>query len=182
MQNIRILCLSGSLRQHSYNSSVLQAIKTLAPDHIKISIFNQMGELPLFNPDIENNHIIAVQALKNEINRANGLIIASPEYAHGITGVMKNALDWLVSGDELPYKPVALINTSPRAHHAQDALREVLNTMSACTASDASINIPLLGSKLDTQGIIEHAVFSKDLLSQLTAFYHFIVAQQTENF
>ena len=70
-------------------------------------------------------------AFRNAVGKASALIIASPEYAHGISGVSKNALDWLVSYEGFVDKPIALVNASPRARHAFDALHEVLRTMSA---------------------------------------------------
>jgi len=119
---------------------------------------------------------MSVQRLRDNIKHADGLIIASPEYAHGISGVMKNALDWLVSGDEFPFKPVALINTSPRSRHAQEALHEVLTTMSATIVDNACITVPLLGSGFDADAISEHTELSKVMLTQLDAFYHSISA------
>ena len=82
-------------------------------------LFEHLGILPLFNPDLDDMHIAEVKLLRDAVQQADGLMIASPEYAHGISGVMKNALDWLVSDENFPGKPVLLLNTSPRASHAQ---------------------------------------------------------------
>ena len=82
------------------------------------------------------------------------MLIGSPEYAHGITGVMKNALDWAVSMKTFPGKPVALLNTSPRASHAQGSLHEILSTMSARIVPAASITLPLQGSGVDTAAAV----------------------------
>jgi NAD(P)H-dependent FMN reductase len=112
---------------------------------MKVGVFSGMGEIPLFNPDLESSPPAPVLRLRREIDCADALLLASPEYAHGISGVMKNALDWLVSFEGTVNKPIALINTSPRAHHAYDALREVLRTMSTHLIEDASLSIPLLG-------------------------------------
>ncbi|HEY1543899.1 MAG TPA: NAD(P)H-dependent oxidoreductase, partial [Xanthobacteraceae bacterium] len=81
------------------------------------------------------------------------LIISSPEYAHGVPGTLKNLLDWLVASVEFPGKPVALINASPRARHAQAQLVEILTTMNAVLAPPAPVDIPLLGRQLDAAAI-----------------------------
>ncbi|MDO3384673.1 NAD(P)H-dependent oxidoreductase [Gilvimarinus sp. SDUM040013] len=150
---LKVLALSGSLRRQSYNTCALEAIRELAAANVSITL-GDVGSLPLFNPDLEDSGIASVDILKAQLAEASGLIIASPEYAHGISGPMKNALDWLVSGVEFPGMPIMLINTSPRATHAQASLREVLTTMSGSIVEEASVAIPLLGSELDSNGIL----------------------------
>lgn len=170
MDAIKLLAISGSLRKHSYNQSALLALKQLSPSHIHIKL-GDISQLPLFNPDLESQPIAALQTLKQAINDADGLIIASPEYAHGISGPMKNALDWLVSGMEFPDKPIMLINTSPRASHAQAALIEVLTTMSGNIIHGATTTVPLLGRDLTASDINETAEISEALVKGLDAFY-----------
>lgn len=166
---MKLLALSGSLRKASYNSAAIEALRVLAPSDVKIEIGN-IGQLPLFNPDRESEHIPALDELKLVLAEASGLIIASPEYAHGISGPMKNALDWLVSGIEFPYKPIMLINTSPRASHALGALKEVLATMSGIVIESACVSIPLLSSKLDKDGILSSVEMSNALKAGLEVF------------
>ena len=177
MESMKFLALSGSLRKASYNTAAIKALKELAPSHIKITM-GGIGNLPLFNPDREGENIPALEKLKQSIKESSGLIIASPEYAHGISGPLKNALDWLVSGVEFPYMPVMLINTSPRASHAQEALKEVLTTMSANIFENSYISIPLLSSALDSSGIVANQEIGKALLSGLNAFHTEIEAQK----
>ena len=153
MTSLRLLAISGSLRKHSYNTAALHAAKAVSPKHVDIHIAS-IDRLPLFNPDLESTDIFAVTELKSLLSTASGLIIASPEYAHGISGPLKNALDWLVSGVEFPDKPIMLINTSPRASHAQAALKAVLATMSGDLIHDANITLPLLGSDMDRKDIL----------------------------
>ena len=167
---IRILAIAGSLRGTSYNRAALDALQLLAPASVVIDIFERMAQLPLFNPDLEGQLPAPVQVLKTAVANADGLILASPEYAHGISGVMKNALDWLVSGEEFVNLPVALINTSPRATHAQAALREVVTTMSGVMVEAGSVAIPLLGSGLDARGIMEDPLLSAQLKNALQGF------------
>jgi chromate reductase, NAD(P)H dehydrogenase (quinone) len=98
------------------------------------------------------------------------LLISSPEYAHGVPGVLKNALDWLVSGEEFVGKAIALINASPRATHAQAALIEIMTTMSGQIVPEASITLALLGKNLDAAGIIADPALSGDLKTAIIAF------------
>lgn len=88
---MKLLALSGSLRRISYNAAALKALCTLASNKGLDVELGDVGCLPLFNPDLEDKSIPAVDALKSSLGSASGLIIASPEYAHGISGPMKNA-------------------------------------------------------------------------------------------
>lgn len=151
---MRILAIPGSLRAASINAAVLRAASRLAPPGMVVGVFSGIGELPLFNPDLEVQLPPRVHSFRERVAAADALLIASPEYAHGVSGVIKNALDWLVSYEPFVNKPVAVLNTSPRACHADAALREILRTMSAHLVEDASIPLPLLGSGLDESAMV----------------------------
>lgn len=143
---MRVLAISGSLRAASINSAFCRAAARLAPASVEVTVFAGLGGLPLFNPDLELRVPAAVQDFRTAVSAADTLLIASPEYAHGISGAMKNALDWLVSFEGTVHKPVALVNTSPRARHAYESLHEILRTMSATIIDEACVSVPLLGS------------------------------------
>lgn len=166
---MHILGISGSLRQASLNTALLRAVMRIAPAEITVTLYRDLGELPLFNPDIETPEPVAVASLRQQIVAADAVLIASPEYAHGITGVMKNALDWMVGNESFVYKPVALLNASPRATHAQAALRETLSTMSAQIIDQACITLPILGAGLSEDEIVQHPSFRPQLLAALFA-------------
>ena len=166
MERIKLLALSGSLRKASHNTAAIRALKILAPAHVELTI-GSISDLPLFNPDLEGECIPALKQLVHALETADGLVIASPEYAHGISGPMKNTLDWLVGGVEFPAIPIMLINTSPRASHAQNALREVLTTMSGDIIERSCISVPLLSSELDAEGIAGHKEISGSLKAGL---------------
>lgn len=142
---MRVLALVGSLRQQSINRAFCEAAALLAPPDLRVEVFAGLGALPLFNPDLDDEAGPAVDTFRESVAGSDALLIASPEYAHGISGVMKNALDWLVSDARFVGKPVAVVNTSPRAHHAHDALLEILTTMSAEIVVAASVTVAVMG-------------------------------------
>jgi chromate reductase, NAD(P)H dehydrogenase (quinone) len=144
----RVLCMSGSLRRVSSNTSALLAAQQLAPAGLTLELYDGLGALPLFNPDDESTTLPStVQALRHAVGQSDALLIACPEYAHGVPGAFKNLLDWLVGSLEFPDKPVLLLNTSARgSHHAQDALCEILRTMSARLLSPEPVPVALPGS------------------------------------
>jgi len=90
---LRILAVSGSLRAVSSNTALLRAAIALSPPGVEIRLYGALRELPHFNPDLEANEPPAVTDLRAQVRWADGLLISSPEYAHGVPGVMKNALD-----------------------------------------------------------------------------------------
>lgn len=178
--DMKLLGLCGSLRAASLNAALLRCAARLAPPEIEVSIFGRIGELALFNPDLESDVPAPVAALRNAVAAADALVIASPEYAHGVSGTIKNALDWLVSCEAFVNKPVAVLNASPRAHHADAALRETLKTMSACLVEDASACIPLLGAGLGEDGMLESPAIAGAIRSALAALYASVVLHRSD--
>ena len=168
---MKIIAISGSLRATSLNTAVLQAAGRLAPAGVTVEILEGIGNLPFFNSDLDGDRLPReVAGFRAAIGAADGLLISSPEYARGVAGVMKNALDWLVGSFEFPNKPVMLINTSPRATHALAALTVTLETMSARLVKDASITLPLLGTANDAASIAANAELAAPLRNALERY------------
>jgi chromate reductase len=165
-----ILALCGSLRRASMNAALLRACLRLAPSGVSLTIF-PAGELPLFNPDLEANLPAPVARLHTAIADSTAVLIASPEYAHGVSGVLKNALDWLVSFEGFVGKPVATFNASPASVHAHAALREILTTMSANIVESACLDLPLRGLRLDEDAMVAsvHAPAIRAALARLAS-------------
>lgn len=153
---LRVLGLSGSLRRRSGNTALLRAAATLASPDLCLTVYDGVASLPLFNPDDEMEAVPAsAGALRRLVGANDALLIACPEYAHGVPGPFKNLLDWLVGSLEFPDKPVVLWNASARgSHHAQDALREILRTMSARLLESPSVTIPLPGAGCEEGGVL----------------------------
>ncbi len=136
-----VLRLSGSLRSASLNTAMLRMAADCAPPGLRMSTHRGLADLPLFNPDLEPNEPPSVARLRGDIAMADAVIIASPEYAHGVSGVMKNALDWMVASGVFVDKPVVLWNASPRASIALASLRETLIVMSARLVDEAALEL-----------------------------------------
>jgi chromate reductase, NAD(P)H dehydrogenase (quinone) len=135
-----------------------------------VSIYAELAELPPFNPDLDSDPApAAVARFRAQLQTCDAVLISSPEYAHGVPGVLKNALDWVVGSGELVDKPIALINASGRATHAWTSLSETLTVMSARVIAAASIIVPLDGRTLDWRGIVLDATLSAALRSAIDA-------------
>ena len=167
---IHILSISGSLRAQSSNTALLQAAARLAPRMMTIVPYEGLAHLPHFNPDLEETLPASVQDLRDRVADADALLISCPEYARGIPGSFKNALDWLVGSSEFPGRKVALFNASPRAADAQAALRLVLRTMSAEIVEEASVTLPLLATPLTAEEMAREATIATPVRTALTAF------------
>jgi chromate reductase len=130
---VKVCGIAGSLRRSSYNRSLLRAAVELAPERMTITIFDRLGDIPLYDADVEaRDDPEPVVALKSAIREADALLIATPEYNYGLPGVVKNAIDWASrppSGSVLIGKPAALLGASPArtgTARAQLALRQSL--------------------------------------------------------
>lgn len=178
-----ILAISGSLRAASSNTRLLQAAVMLAPAGITITLYNGLGDLPHFNPDLDDfeNGIAppAVLDLRAQLKQADGVFICSPEYAHGAPGTLKNALDWVVSSGELLGKPVALLKAS-RATHANAALKETLSVIMAHVVDEASLYIPLPGNRVDQASLIANREIAETIRLAITDFVRAIEINQAE--
>jgi NAD(P)H-dependent FMN reductase len=135
-----------------------------------VSIYTQLADVPPFNPDLDiDTAAIGVVHFREAIEACDAILICSPEYAHGVSGVLKNALDWIVSSGELVDKPLALINASARATLADASLRETLTTMSGRLIEEASVTIPIQPAKCDAKSIDQDVHVSELLKASLAA-------------
>jgi chromate reductase, NAD(P)H dehydrogenase (quinone) len=170
---VKVLAICGSLRSDSSNAALLRAARALAPPGMEIVAYDGLGDLPHFNPDLDGEGQPAppaVARLRSLISDSEGLVISSPEYAHGVPGSLKNALDWLVSYPDFAGKPVLLLNASAAGGEwAQRSLVETLTTMSARVAS-CSLRAPFLRRKLDARGTLSDRDAERVLAATLASF------------
>ena len=116
MSQLRVVGIAGSLRRGSLNRSLLRAALELAPADLQIDI-HDLADIPLYNQDVEDAGAPdAVVRLREAVGSAHGLLIATPEYNHGVPAVTKNTVDWLSRPPKrtvLNGKPVAIMGASP---------------------------------------------------------------------
>ncbi|MBB4566569.1 NAD(P)H-dependent FMN reductase [Rhizobium leucaenae] len=152
---LSLYALCGSQRQASTSLRLLEALRLISPDGVSIEICDSIGSLPIFNPDHEGDRTPpVVEGFAAKIRDADGLIVSCPEYAHGIPGGFKNALDWLVSRDEVPFKPLMFAHASHRGDLVLEQLTEVLKTMSLRIVPEAFLRVPLAGKSDEAQATI----------------------------
>lgn len=170
--SVDLLALSGSLRNSSSNTALLRAAAILAPDHVELTRYDRLDSLPHFDPDVEAAGRLpaSVSTFRAAVARADGLVVSCPEYAHGVPGTFKNALDWLVGGEGFTDVPVALFNTSPRASHAPAQLREIVATMSGEVVESASVTLAVSGRGLDADGIVADEELATQVRDAMSAF------------
>jgi NAD(P)H-dependent FMN reductase len=132
---VQILALSGSLQATSSNTRFVRAAQQLAPEGTDVVAFDSIAAMPHFNPDLETEGDPAVLApvaeLRARIAAADGVLIASPEYAHEMPGSLKNALDWIVGSGELYGQRVAVVCVSPRPNGGVYARQAIARTLGA---------------------------------------------------
>ena len=171
------LAVSGSLRAGSVNGEVLKAVNELSSDDVTITPFEGIGALPHFNPDHEANPPASIIEWRAALRNAHAVIICSPEYAHGVPGVLKNALDWVVGTGEFMYKPVGLINASP---NSQFVLPQLTETLTVMMANVHAVTLSMIGKKRDALSMRLDDAVSAELRAVLANLI-FAVDAQREN-
>jgi len=170
---MRVLAISGSLRSKSTNAALLRAAARVAPAGMEVVTYDGIGELPHFNPDLDLDGDAAppaVAAFRALLASAGGFVISSPEYAHGVPGSLKNALDWIVSSNEFHGKPIVLINASSKGGEKVNALlTDTLEMMEGRVLQEASILTPFARQALDPAGNVIDEAFLARLRASMEA-------------
>jgi len=145
-----ILGICGSTRKQSSNLSLLNAIGAIAADRFSLQLFEGLAELPQFNPDTDTETALPqVQSFRDQLAAADGIIICAPEYAMGVPGSLKNALDWVVSSSSFSGKPVMAITASLSGQKAHLSLLETLRVIEAVVPDELQLVIPFVKTKVD---------------------------------
>lgn len=155
--SFNILGIVGSLREGSFNRNLMEAARERLPEGVSLTIAN-IGGLPLFSEDLEQDMPKAVKTLKQQIESADAILIATPEYNYSVPGVLKNAIDWA----SRPYgknsfndKPVAIMGTSIGmlgSGRAQYHLRQIFVFLNMHPINQPEVILPFASQNFDSEG------------------------------
>ncbi|PSL45339.1 NAD(P)H-dependent FMN reductase [Chitinophaga niastensis] len=152
---IKILAISGSTRKSSSNHLLIKAIADLAADKFEVSLFEGLTDIPHFNPDLDNGNAPAqVVDFRKQLDAADAILICTPEYAIGVPGTLKNAVDWTVSSMQFSKKPVALVTAGTSGFKAHQSLLGTLLIIEAKITNETQLVISGVKTKMNEQGII----------------------------
>lgn len=177
---LNILAFAGSLRKASFNKSLLRVAKELAPESMEITIFDLVG-IPLYNADIEEQgDPERVVEFKEAIQNADGLLIATPEYNHGVPAVTKNAIDWASRPPKnapLNEKPIGILGASPGltgSARGQSQLRQAFEFTNSYCMPQPEILVYRAHQKFDEEGNLTDESTRKYLGIYLEALYNWV--------
>jgi len=172
---MRILGFAGSLRRASYNRGLIRAATELVPLGTVVEVFD-LGDLPLYNQDVEDaGEPASVVELKNAMARADALLVATPEYNHGVPGVLKNAIDWASRPrltSPLRDKAVAIMGATPgrgATARAQAQLRDAFVFTGACVMPLPELLIGRAGEHFDQHGNLTDPVLRASVVELVEA-------------
>ena len=152
MQKVKILGISGSLRSNSSTHAIMNAVRELASNTVEFKVYEGLSSLPPF--DDSNQVPIEVEEFRKQLKEADGVFFVSPEYAFGVPGSLKNALDWTVSSGELVYKPAALVVAATGGENAYQALLLIFKALSLNINEESKLLVSFVRSKLNQEGKI----------------------------
>src|SRR6478736_5727872 len=173
----KVIAISGSVRRSSANLRLIKAIDELTKEKFDTTVFEGLTELPHFNPDLDTDRPPeAVDNFRKLLKNSDGILICTPEYAMGVPGTLKNALDWTVSSGEFSGKPVALITASTSGLKAHESLLETLQVIDARINEETQYLISFIQVKLNSENRITDEQTMTDLEKLIGAF-----AEEMEN-
>ncbi|ASZ12225.1 NAD(P)H-dependent oxidoreductase [Chitinophaga pendula] len=180
-RSFSILAICGSTKQRSANLHLIHAITAMSAGEADVRLYTELMMLPPFSPDLDTADApVAVAALRAAIAAADAVLISTPEYAGGVPGVLKNAIDWTVSSMTFSRKPVALITGSTAGRMAHQSLLGTLLIIESRITASTQLLLPAIQTKVrEGAGIIDTA--AKEQVAALLAGLYAIIADVEGN-
>ena len=158
----KIFAIPGSTRQSSTNLNLIKAISDLFEEKLAIKIFHGLSDIPHFSPDLDTaDPPKNVLEFRKQLKEADGILICTPEYAMGVPGTLKNAIDWTVSSMEFSHKPVALITASSSGEKAHHSLLETLKVIESEIPGSSQLLISFAKTKIKDDKITDTDTLEK---------------------
>jgi chromate reductase, NAD(P)H dehydrogenase (quinone) len=170
MHKKNLFAICGSTKSTSTNLSLLKAIAGLMVEEWNVIIYTDIDKIPHFNPDLDNEFPPqAVAGFRHLLKAADGILICTPEYAMGVPGSLKNAIDWTVSSCEFSHKPTALITASSQGQKGHASLLETLSIIEAGISNETQLLISFIKTKVKNDTIVDAATLQqvKDVMQAL---------------
>jgi chromate reductase, NAD(P)H dehydrogenase (quinone) len=168
----KIVAISGSTRRLSSNMSLIGAIRELYSGKLEITIFQGLSDIPPFNPDRDTDDPPkAISDFRGQLREADGVLICTPEYAMGVPGTLKNAIDWTVSSMEFSHKPVALITASSSGQKGHQSLLDTLKIIESDIPDSSQLLISFVKTKVQQDKVVDPCT-----LEQITGVIDSLIA------
>ncbi|HEY0273483.1 MAG TPA: NADPH-dependent FMN reductase [Chitinophaga sp.] len=174
-----VLAISGSTRARSTNLNLIRAIAGMSKEFFNITIYDGLLRLPHFNPDEDTEPGMeprAIRDFRKTLRAADAILICSPEYAIGVPGALKDAIDWTVSSMEFSRKPVALITASTSGHKAHASLLGTLLIIESRITEDTQLVVSAVKTKVNHNNQITDAGLLQQLQKLIRSLYQVITA------
>lgn len=166
-----ILIIIGSASKHSSNHKLVNIFRALTASEFNSIIFNDLKNLPHFDPDLSDDSTPeSVTAFRNSIEKADGILICSPEYIFSIPSGLKNAIEWCVSTTVFSDKPIGIITASANGQKGHEELQLIMKTVMTNFTSETTLLIPGIKGKINEQGEITDAKTTHDLSNFVEGF------------
>lgn len=178
----KVVAICGSTRCNSTNLNYIRAVAALAKDHFEMEIFEGLTAIPHFNPDLDNETPPAeVITFRNRLKSADGILICTPEYAMGVPGTLKNAIDWTVSSMEFSHKPVALITASSVGEKGHQSLLETLKVIESTITDETQLLVSFAKTKINNECIITDETTLRSIEKLIDAFILILNSHENSN-
>ena len=164
-----ILAISGSIRTASTSERILRFIARHYQEQLAVAVYDSLAHLPYFSPDTATPPVVT--DFLEKINRADGVLICTPEYVFSLPGVLKNALEWTVATTVFSDKPAALITASTSGEHAHESLTLIMKTLGATINEQSTLLIKGAKSKLNPQGDVIDEETQRNIDTLINALY-----------
>jgi chromate reductase, NAD(P)H dehydrogenase (quinone) len=167
----KVIAICGSTRTSSSNLNLIKAIAELAQGKFDVTTFAGLADLSHFNPDLDNEAPPpSITHFRNALRIHDGILICTPEYAMGVPGTLKNAIDWTVSSMEFSHKPTVLITASSLGHKGHQSLLETLQIIEAKVTDETQFVISHIKTKINAAGQITDEKTRNAVQSVIVAF------------